>query len=65
VKALNASGGLGGKQVRLVSCNDQNNPNQIALCARKMVTQKVVAVVGGVMVNGPTATQILQPAGIP
>ena len=31
----------------------------------RLVTELEVAVVGGVMVNGPTATQILQPAGIP
>jgi ABC-type branched-subunit amino acid transport system substrate-binding protein len=67
ILGLNARGGLDGHRVEMVFCNDQANPNVGATCARQMVSDKVVAVLGGA---GSSYSQaqvepILAAAGIP
>jgi ABC-type branched-subunit amino acid transport system substrate-binding protein len=65
VQAVNAKGGIHGHPIDLIECDDQNNPNQAAVCARNMVSSHVVAVVGGVSLFGAQEAQILKAANIP
>jgi len=64
VDALNARGGLAGHKVELDYCNDKGDPNQTSTCARQMVTDKVLAVVGGGVLNPTVIPPILAKAGI-
>jgi ABC-type branched-subunit amino acid transport system substrate-binding protein len=65
VKAFNSSGGVDGHQLQLVSCDDQNNLNQGLACAREMVQDHIIALVGNYGNYGPEETPILVAAGIP
>ena len=64
VAGINARGGLDGKTVTLDFCNDKGDPNEGAKCARKMISDKVVAVVGGQNLTGSAVDPILDAAGI-
>jgi ABC-type branched-subunit amino acid transport system substrate-binding protein len=64
VRSINAHGGVDGRKLDLVSCDDQNNPNQAAVCARNLVSDKVVAEVGGVSIFDADVTPILNDAHI-
>ncbi|MCZ4548498.1 ABC transporter substrate-binding protein [Gordonia rubripertincta] len=65
VATINAAGGLGGHEVKLITCNDGNDTNKAADCARRAVSEKAVAVLGGFTTNGATINPILEDAGIP
>ena len=65
VDKVNASGGINGRQVELITCNDNNDPNTAAGCARKAVQEKVVAVVGAFSTFEPQIVPVLEKAGIP
>ncbi|MGW0585109.1 ABC transporter substrate-binding protein, partial [Streptomyces sp. NPDC002920] len=43
---VNAHGGLGGRKLTVLTCNDHNNTVSAAACARRAVREKAVAVVG-------------------
>src|SRR4051794_35363601 len=62
IRALNARGGLAGHSVELDYCNDKGDPNLSAACARKMVSDGVIAMAGGNNLNGPAITAILAKA---
>ena len=65
VNSINAAGGVGGRPLELVYCNDKGDPNETSTCAQKMISEKVVAVVGGALLNGGTVlTPALAQAGI-
>jgi ABC-type branched-subunit amino acid transport system substrate-binding protein len=64
-RAINAAGGVNGRQIEIRTCNDGNNPNTAVACARKAVTGKAAAVVGAVTEFGSQVTPILAGAGIP
>jgi ABC-type branched-subunit amino acid transport system substrate-binding protein len=64
VKWINAHGGIGGHQVQLTMCDDQNNPNQAAACARKAVAEHDVAVIGSFTLFGDSLMDILRKASI-
>lgn len=53
-----------GRPVKVVTCDTKNNPNQAAVCGRKMVSEKVVAYMG-MDVNGATWFPIAAAAKIP
>jgi ABC-type branched-subunit amino acid transport system substrate-binding protein len=63
--AINASGGIKGRQVRLISCDDKGDPNTATACARKMVSEKVVAMVGVTSINEAQVFPVLEQAAIP
>lgn len=66
IRGINARGGINGRPLEYVYCNDQADPNKAAACAREMVSEKVVTVVRSVIIaGGPQVTAILQAAGIP
>ncbi len=66
VRGVNARGGIGGRPLELVYCNDEGDPNKATACARKMVSEKVVATVRSITIaGGAQVSAILQAAGIP
>ncbi len=49
VKKINAAGGIQGKQIQLISLDDQGKPEEAATATTKLITQeKVVAILGEV-----------------
>ncbi|MET0886833.1 MAG: ABC transporter substrate-binding protein [Mycetocola sp.] len=46
VDEINAEGGVKGRQLKLVTCNDKFDPNEALRCAQKAVREKAVATVG-------------------
>lgn len=49
VDAVNAAGGVGGRPLKLYTCDDQNDPNQAATCASQLINQdKVVTTLSGI-----------------
>lgn len=66
VRGVNKRGGLDGHQVQLVFCNEAMTPNKAVACARQMVQDKVLAVVGSFVITAESTTnEILRSAGIP
>ncbi|WP_165818466.1 ABC transporter substrate-binding protein [Frankia canadensis] len=63
--AVNAKGGISGKQIEIKVCNENNNPNDATKCARQAVSDHSVAVVGSFSTSGSQVTSILAKAGIP
>jgi ABC-type branched-subunit amino acid transport system substrate-binding protein len=62
---LDAAGGINGHQVKIITCNDQANPDVAASCAREAVADKVVAVISPEhSANGVSILPILQSAKI-
>lgn len=46
VEQQNAAGGLLGKQLEYITCDDEGKASQAAICARKLVNDGVIAVIG-------------------
>jgi ABC-type branched-subunit amino acid transport system substrate-binding protein len=65
VVQINNAGGLGGHELKLITCNDSADPNKAADCARQAVDEGVAAMVGGFTANGDAVMPILEQAGIP
>ena len=65
VKAINSAGGVKGRPLKIVSCDDQFDPNKAADCGRKMARSKVVAVVAAESGLGDRFTPVLEAARIP
>lgn len=65
VDAVNKRGGLDGRPVELVECDDKADPNVTTSCGRKMVEEEVIAIVGGGAVNGHVLVPIFEQAEIP
>ncbi|MBA4024846.1 MAG: hypothetical protein C0482_21020 [Gordonia sp.] len=63
--SINNAGGLNGHEVKVINCNDGNDTNKAAECARQAVSENVAAVLGGFTTNGATINPILDQAGIP
>jgi branched-chain amino acid transport system substrate-binding protein len=64
-RALNRAGGLHGHPLGVVVCNDKTDPNLALSCARQMVDDGVVAIVGGASFNDNLSQPVLQAANIP
>lgn len=56
-KQLNADGGLLGKEVKVVSCDDEGKATQAALCGRDLANQEVFAVIGSYTSGATAASQ--------
>ncbi len=65
VDRINEEGGIGGKQVDLIVCNDENDPNKAVACAREAITEEVAALVGGYTIFEPQVVPLIEKAGIP
>ena len=46
VDQYNAKGGVLGKKIEVVTCDDQGTAQQAAICAKKLVNEGVKAVIG-------------------
>ncbi|WP_345424233.1 ABC transporter substrate-binding protein [Pseudonocardia xishanensis] len=64
VDSINAAGGINGKQIDLIICNDKRDPNQAAQCARDAVSQNVVAVISASINFSDQVLPVLQRADI-
>jgi ABC-type branched-subunit amino acid transport system substrate-binding protein len=62
---INAHGGLGGRKLKVLTCNDHNDTVTAAKCARRAVAENVVAVVGSYSQYGDSFFTVLEGAGIP
>ncbi|MDH7799013.1 MULTISPECIES: ABC transporter substrate-binding protein [unclassified Beijerinckia] len=56
---INKAGGIKGRQVEIVSCNDENRPEKGAACARDMIEKGVVLLLGNTLTASIRAVQPL------
>jgi ABC-type branched-subunit amino acid transport system substrate-binding protein len=63
--AINKTGGVKGRPVQIINCDDQFDPNRASDCARKATSQKVIAYVGAETTAGDAYIPIITKAGIP
>lgn len=65
IEAINAAGGVKGRPLELVACDNQLNANAAAACARQMADDpKLVATVATVSSFGGDTNPVLEKAGI-
>ncbi|MGY1579856.1 ABC transporter substrate-binding protein [Streptomyces sp. MN13] len=62
---VNAQGGIDGRKLRVLICNDHNDSVDAAKCARRAVKENVVAVVGSYSQHADSFFPVLEGAGIP
>ncbi|MFI7501413.1 ABC transporter substrate-binding protein [Streptomyces sp. NPDC049687] len=62
---VNAHGGLNGRKLTVLTCNDHNDAVSAADCARRAVKEKAVAVVGSYSQHSDAFFPHLEGAGIP
>ncbi|GAA3972338.1 ABC transporter substrate-binding protein [Streptomyces marokkonensis] len=62
---INTQGGLGGRELNVLTCNDHNDSVAAAKCARRAVQEDVVAVVGSYSQHADSFLPVLEGAGIP
>lgn len=62
---INSKGGINGRKLRVVTCNEKNTPSGAADCARKAIDEKAVAVVGSYSQHGRAFMAPLEAEGIP
>jgi ABC-type branched-subunit amino acid transport system substrate-binding protein len=65
INTVNAAGGIKGRKISVIPCNDNGDPNTAAACARTAVQDHVAAVIAGFSNFGPNSLPILQAANIP
>jgi ABC-type branched-subunit amino acid transport system substrate-binding protein len=65
VQAVNEDGGVAGKQIELIDCDDQGSANGASACGRKAVSEKVTAVVGAFTLFGDAIVSVLATENIP
>ncbi|AIV35867.1 ABC transporter substrate-binding protein [Streptomyces sp. R1] len=64
-RSVNAQGGLGGRKLNVLTCNDHNDSVTAAKCARRAVKEDVVAVVGSYSQHADSFFPVLEGARIP
>ncbi|QIJ63285.1 ABC transporter substrate-binding protein [Streptomyces sp. JB150] len=62
---VNAQGGIDGRKLRVLICNDHNDSVGAAKCARRAVRENAVAVVGSYSQYAGSFFPVLEGAGIP
>ncbi|MFI0961289.1 ABC transporter substrate-binding protein [Streptomyces sp. NPDC021080] len=62
---INASGGVNGRKIDLIVCNDKYDPNTAADCARQAVSKRVSAVISSYEPFSPQVVPVLEQAKIP
>jgi len=65
VKSINDAGGIGGRHIEALFCNDKFDPNEASACARDAAAEGAVAVIGGTTPNSTVILPILEESGIP
>ncbi|MYQ44613.1 ABC transporter substrate-binding protein [Streptomyces sp. SID4985] len=64
-KWINSRGGIGGRKLQVLTCNERNDSVAVARCARRAADEGVVAVVGSYSQYGDSYLAPLEGAGIP
>ncbi|CAL9494408.1 hypothetical protein SUDANB140_03312 [Streptomyces sp. enrichment culture] len=64
-RSVNAEGGLGGRKLEVLTCNDHDDGVTAAKCARRAVKENAVAVVGSYSQHADSFLPVLEGAGIP
>ncbi|WP_207840101.1 ABC transporter substrate-binding protein [Williamsia soli] len=59
---INENGGIGGRPLEVITCDNADDPNKDAACARKAVDEGVVATVGSYTLNGESVIPVLEQA---
>lgn len=62
---VNSKGGIHGRKLRVLTCNEKNTPTGAADCARQAIEEKAVAVVGSYSQHGRAFMAPLEAEGIP
>ncbi|NEB04940.1 ABC transporter substrate-binding protein [Streptomyces sp. SID13726] len=62
---INSKGGINGRKLTVLTCNDHNDGVAAAKCARRAVKENVVAVIGSYSQYGDSFFPPLEGAGIP
>ncbi|MFG2679321.1 ABC transporter substrate-binding protein [Streptomyces sp. NPDC048392] len=62
---INAKGGVGGRELNVLTCNDHNDSVTAAKCARRAVKEDAVAVVGSYSQHADSFFPVLEGAGVP
>ncbi|WP_405361032.1 ABC transporter substrate-binding protein [Kitasatospora sp. NBC_00085] len=62
---LNTKGGLNGRKLRVLTCNEHNTADGATACAQQAVDAKAVAVIGSYSQYGDRFMPILERAGVP
>ncbi|WP_406008308.1 ABC transporter substrate-binding protein [Streptomyces sp. NBC_00637] len=62
---INANGGLDGRKLKVLTCNDHNETVSAAACARRAVKEDAVAVLGSYSQHSASFFPYLEGAGIP
>ena len=65
VNAINAAGGIKGRPVKVINCDEGTGQNASEACAREAVQDKALALVGDSSAFGDTDVPIVTAAGIP
>ncbi|CAN5174946.1 hypothetical protein BH11ACT2_BH11ACT2_22320 [soil metagenome] len=65
VKRVNDAGGINGKKIDLISCDDNSSANGATACGRQAVQEGVAAVVGSFTLFGDNIVPLLESAKIP
>lgn len=58
IEQTNAAGGLLGKKIEVVTCDDEGTAQKAAICGRKLVNEGVMAVVGSYTSGATEAAQL-------
>lgn len=64
-KQVNAEGGINGRKLQVLTCNEGNSAQHAAECAQRAVDAKVTAVIGSYSQFGGSFIPPLETAGIP
>ncbi|MGK5630854.1 ABC transporter substrate-binding protein [Streptomyces sp. URMC 123] len=62
---VDASGGLRGRRLRVLTCNERNDTVEAGRCARRAIDEGAIAVVGSYSQHGRSFMPPLEVAGIP
>ncbi len=64
-REINARGGVRGRPLQIEVCDDRNDPNQAQACARKLVSDGIIATAANISELSMVEAPILDEAGIP
>jgi len=62
---VNKNGGIDGRELKVITCNERNDTVAAGRCARRAASQEVAAVVGSYSQHGRAFMSQLEAAGIP
>ncbi len=62
---VNSQGGINGRELRVLTCNEKNDSEAATQCASRAVEEDVIAVVGSYSQHGRSFLSPLEAAGIP